>query len=383
MRWLAALCAAFLALLGLSPVAAQNVEPGLYEGTIGKLPIRVCFDESSINAGTYYYLKHLKPIALRKGEGEDPDVLTEFTGYEERTGGQWLSLRQTGETLSGIWRDGRRRLSIRLKQVLFTGGEFAGPCESKQFLLPRMAGASIKESAADFSGTPLTNLEFVPGPNFDAESVMISSFVLADPAQPGDRAINAALRRVLPIGVDDSDSGFLECMGMMNMSWGWDGNFEHSAQPEVLTARWLGVVHFNGVYCGGAHPSFWQSRQIFDRQSGAEVDPAAWLRKGALRFYEYEDPEGYYPKRPVAGLDDDLFRAVRRYWPREADDECTAVIEERWGGWDIGLGQGGLIFRPELPHVVTACVESVTVPWADLEPFLSDEGAAVRASLMP
>ena len=111
------------------------------------------------------------------------------------------------------------------------------------------------------------------------------------------------------------------------------------------------------------------------------MDPVGWLRKGALTFYEYEDPDGFYPKRPIAGLGDDLFSTVRTLWPGDADAECLEVIDGRPNGWDIGLGEGGMIFKPELPHVATACVESITVPWGDLEPFLSDEGRAVRASL--
>ena len=368
------------AALGAVPAKAERPEKGLYEGTIGTLPIRACFDESSTIAGTYYYLKHLKPIGLGI-EDDNAGVLLETTGYEEFTGGQWWSLRQKGEAVTGLWRDGRRRLPIRLKQVLYTGPNYTGPCDSKQFQMPRLAGASVKESAAEFAGVPVTNLEFYPGPNFDAESVFILSFVIAGSPQPGDAVINANLRRVLPVGVDESDSGFLECMGMMNMIRGWDGNFEHVAAPEVLTKRWLGVLHTQGVYCGGAHPNYWQNRQIFDRQSGAEVDPVGWLAKGALQFYEYESADFTGAKRPVAGLSEALYLLVRKYWPSEAEPECTDLIGSGMPGWDIGLGEGGMIFKPELPHVATACVESVTVPWGDLEPFLSDEGRAVRASL--
>ncbi len=368
------------ATLGAVPAKAERPEKGLYEGTIGTLSIRACFDESTTIAGTYYYLKHLKPIGLAIGEN-NPDVVRETTGYEEYTGGQWWSLRHKGETLSGVWRDGRRRLPIRLKQVLYTGGDYTGPCDSKQFQMPRLAGASVKESATEFAGVPVTTLTFDPGPAFDRDSVGISSFVLAGPPQAGDAAINAALRRVLPVGVDDSDSAFLECMGSMHIFWGQDGSFEHMAAPEVLTPRWLGVLNTQGVYCGGAHPNFWQNRQIFDRQSGAEVDPVGWLAKGALQFDEYESADFTGAKRPVAGLSEALYLLVRKYWPSEAEPECTDLIGSGMSGWDIGLGEGGMIFKPELPHVATACVESVTVPWGDLEPFLSEEGQAVRASL--
>lgn len=377
MRWLALV----LALAVSTPAQADALEPGVYEGKIGPLPIRACLDDGSFAAGTYYYLKHLRPIALRKGEATGQDTLAEFIGYEDRTGGEWLSLRQTGEKITGQWSNGRRLLPIRLKSVTIKVDDYSSPCEAKQFLGPRLAAASIVPSAEQFSGVPITRLTFDHGPYFDAEAVSIASFVLGGPPQPGDAAINMMLRRVLPMGVDDSDSDFLSCMGDMHAQTGQDGSFEHHAQPEVLTTRWLGVLHARSVYCGGAHPSFWQNRQVFDRQTGAEVDPAGWFTKGALGFYQYEDQDGLYPKRPVAGLSEDLYKVMRRYWPIGEDNECIDVIDGKGYGWDIGLGQTGLILKPELPHVATACIESVAVPWADLEPFLSEAGRAVRDSL--
>lgn len=373
--WIAAACAA----LGAVPVKANTLTPGLYEGTIGTLPIRVCFDDSASVAGTYYYLKHLKPIGLFNQDG-DANALREATGYEENTGGQWRTLRQSGGIITGQWTNGKRRLPIRLKEVLYTGGEYTGPCESKQFLTPRLAGSSIKASAADFATAPVTILEFVPGPGFDAETVFISSFAIAGPAQRGDAAINANLRRVLPVGVDESDSGFMECMGMMHLSWGWDGNFEHVAKPEVLNPRWLGVLHTQGVYCGGAHPNFWEARQVFDRSTGEEADPSAWLRKGALVFYEIDSESPNPPKRPVQALGPEVGALVSQRWS-DGDSECRDFLTDSSFGWDLGLGEGGMVFKPELPHVATACIQTVTVPWGDLEPYLSDTGKAVRDSL--
>lgn len=378
MRALAALLVVTLGAASLSPAQAQAIEPGLYEGTIGTLPIRACFDDSTQVAGTYYYLKHLKPIGLGKGEDGSPAALVETLGYEKPTGGKWTALRRAGTIITGQWRDGKRRLPIRLKSVPYTAGEYAGPCEATEFQGPRMAGSSVSESLSEMGGEQLTILTFTPGPAFDQEAVEIASFAITRPVQPGDSTINAALREVLPASSGDSD--FLQCLGMMHLAWGTDGEFSHLAQAEVLSSRWLGVLHTNGVYCGGAHPSFWQNRQIFDRETGREIDPSGWFKADALGFYEVESEEPGRAKRPVAGLSDGLHALVRKHWPSE-DSECTSVLDDRLPGWDIGLGQGGMTFRPELPHALTACAESVTVPWSELEPYLSAAGRAVRDSL--
>ena len=39
--------------------------------------------------------------------------------------------------------------------------------------------------------------------------------------------------------------------------------------------------------------------------------------------------------------------------------------------WDIGLTRSGLAFTPGMPHVLAACANAMTVPWAALAPFLS------------
>lgn len=377
MRALAACLAIALAAIGHAPARAQAVEPGLYEGTIGTLPIRACFDQSANVAGAYYYLKHLKPIGLRAESEDATHALIESIGYDAPTGGRWAALKQSAAGIIGQWRNGKRRLPITLKPVPFSAGEYSGPCESEEFQAPRLTGSSIEETAAQVAGEAVTTLTYKPGPAFDPGMVEIATFALSGNAQPGDGAINAALREVLPASPDKS--GVIECMGMMHLAWGADGNYSHLAQPEVVTPRWVGVLNTYSVYCGGAHPSFWESRQIFDRLTGAEVDPVSWFQPEALQFYEFEGEVSARPKRPVAGLAEGLHALVRKVWPSE-DSECAGVIEEGLPGWDIGLGQSGMLFRPELPHSMTACAETVQVPWAELEPFLSETGRAVRAS---
>src|SRR5690606_6778013 len=69
MRHLAALAALLLA----APAAGQArpAWAGVWQGTISRLPVRLCIDARDGAArGSYYYLSELEPIALGEDDGE-------------------------------------------------------------------------------------------------------------------------------------------------------------------------------------------------------------------------------------------------------------------------------------------------------------------------
>ncbi len=364
----------FSAPLAQAETEGEQFASGLYDGTIGKMPIRVCFDAGSVT-GTYYYLEHLKPIALRPDKDETPGLLVERLGYDDPTGGIWHMAISGQDALSGKWVSAKRNLPIRLKRKPFTKDQFTGPCESPEFLAPRMRGDKVVESEAVFEGVSYTRLRYVAGPQFESESVSIASFALK-PEQSGDTLINATLRKAMPDG--SGTSNFMQCMGMMHLRWGADGTFHHEVMPELISDRWLGVVHSTSIYCGGAHPSFWNKRRVYDRQSGEEVDPSLFLTDASFVFYDVssDDP---LPQRLVRHVSDELKTAIGKNWSVEGSD-CWQEIRD-FPGWELGLARNGIVFEPDLPHVIKACGEAVTVPWSQLDGMLSEKGKAVRDSL--
>lgn len=354
---------------------AKTLAAGLYEGTIGTLAIRVCFDDG-YTTGTYYYLEHLKPIALRPDDKDTPGVLVEKLGFGDDPVAAWHIAENTGETVRGQWRNASRSLPIALERVPYTPAKYTGPCESVEFLAPRMAGGVISSAPATFDGIAYTSLAYVPGQQFNRETISIESFAI-EPVREGDATINRELRKVLPDGSGTSE--FMQCMGMMHLQWGTDGEFNHRVSPELVTGDWLGVRHDNSQYCGGAHPNYWLDRQVFDRRTGKEIDPANWLKNTSLIFFEFE-AERSFAKRPVSGLSPPLMALVGKYWPGD-NAECWSMSGDAFFGWDMGLAKKGIIFKPEVPHAITPCAESVIVPWSDLTDHLTTEGKAVRDSL--
>lgn len=365
------------------PVAAQG-DPlrGVWTGTVGNMAVHACFNGDD-GDGVYYHDRHKALIFLDNEQGE----FAERVGYDDPSGSCWHLSRIGDARASGAWHEAGRQLPIELSRVAWTARDefFDSPCESMAFMGPRLGGGSLASEAAEIAGQGYTVLRYVPPAHFDADDIFIQTFAL-----PGsglaDARINHALAFDLPRG-DVSDE-FAECFGMHAAFRGMDGYFYKHVQPELLTDRWLGDSENNSLYCGGAHPSHWSLRRVFDRYDGEEVDPATWLNDSALdRRVLAPGPDASV----YATVADAFMPVLLRNWftlPEGSAEEDVAdradciEIAGRTQGWDFGLAEdgSGMAFIPQVPHVATPCAETVVVDWAQLEPFLTIEGQAVASS---
>ncbi len=371
-----------LAALALVAAPASAQEPPqqgrIWKGTLGEAAITACFAEESAYDGAYYVDSVLEPIRLAQVEGSDPPAITEMRGYDDATGATWTL--QSGEgNIAGERSKGEETLPIRLTASPVQLPEYGSACETAAFLDPLLVGGETSSKRDSFDGTAYTVLTYQGPKRAGIEDYAVSSFAL-DPVRPGDAAINRALAEALPDGTASHIMG--QCVGM-SLPGGIGGYMEEAWAPTMITARWLGIRRSGSSYCGGAHPNHSITLAVYDRASGAEVDPSAWFKPGALEFYDFESDISPKPaKRPVAGMSAALAKALRAHWPaREDEDECG--LPEDLGGfsWDIGLTREGPVFVPQLPHVMFACTEEVAIPWKAVRPLLSDEGRAVMASL--
>ena len=382
----------FLALIALAyaiPATAQDGGlRGVWQGTIGDLPVRACFGGEDAN-GVYYYDRHRLLIRLLNEEG----VFSEAIGYGDPGAANWRFSQLEGGRANGEWRDGRRAVPIRLSQVdWYPRNEWDNPCESGAFINPRLAGGTVRSEAATLEGPGVgpgegqayIRLDYVPPSHFSADDVQISTFALLD-EHWGDHAINYALAYDLPRG--DLGDALGDCFAMMAAVNGMDGYFHKLVRPELLSARWLGVIESNNLYCGGAHPSHWTKRRVFDRNAGIEVNPLGWLndRGVARELLSSGGDTSVYTR-----LSEDLVAVLIAHWPgatethsvgeQELVAECIDLARSM-SSWDIGLGADGMAFIPQVPHAMMPCAETVNVPWAQLAHFLSLEGQAARESL--
>ena len=350
-----------LASLAATPVqAAAGQQPweGVWQGTIGTLPVRACFDQRSDNwaNGSYYYVSKLVPIALRKESGAG--VWTEHDGGAEESGGSWTLSNQDGNHLSGQWRSGSKSLPVALTRVAARIKE-EGFCASAEFHGPRVRPIRVTSAAASNEGIAFTKLTYDVGPAFPDTS--ITGFAIRE-QQPGDRAINAALR----VDASNPDADYLACDRQQVGQNGISGSFAYEAEPALLTSEFVSATISSGGDCGGAHPDDSTYHRAFDRKTGKPVDLGTWFTARGVKAREAGDTGPYRELTPA------LRNEVLRHFKFD-EAECREAVSSA-DYWDIALGRTGLSFTPSLPHVAEACAEPATVPLKDLSGWLSPAG---------
>lgn len=352
-----------LAALALAaPAQAAPAWHGVWQGTIGTLPVRACLQQRSetYSNGSYYYLSRLDPIPLSH---ED-----DGSWSEENGSGRWTVAAATSSRLTGTWRGGGKSLPVALTRVAMAAGE-EDPCGSTAYIAPRLRPVRITSKPARTNGFAHTELIYDVG----FQDVAISSFSYP-PTQPGDAAINAALR--LDPAKHGGDADYLDCMKMALASGGRDGDFQMSYTPALVTPEYLSVAASTGGFCGGAHPDESQWHLVFDRTSGKAVDIARWLTARAVVPNDGERSTSIRQITPA------LKALALKHFPfgRGEDADCReAVSGEDY--WEIAPTRRGLALTPSLPHVVQACEDAAVVPFAELASFLSPEGRAGIARL--
>ena len=221
--------------------------------------------------------------------------------------------------------------------------------------------ARSSREPAELAGWRYTRQTYKPAAHFTDE-VTVESFTFAS-EQPGDRAIVAWLASHLPRGTMDDDVRRMRRRARCPRS-APTGSSSETLTPAMVSRAFLAVEENSGTYCGGAHPNYYTVDHTFDRQTGEEIDLFDWIGE---------------PR--IDGEDSTLRRALRALvvarWPADAEAECREMAEDT-EYWSLGLAREGLVFRPDFPHVATACEEPVTVEWrrADAVPRRRGPGGA-------
>lgn len=359
-----ALIATLLALFAVPASAAETPAwQGVWQGTIGTLPVRVCLDRHDYDAsgggfGAYYYTRHLRLITLE----QQGDSKSWAEASDAKAGERWRFDTVTQALLTARWTQGARSLPVRLTRAEAVATD-EQPCGSMAFNRPRLTAGRVTTTRASKDGATYWRLAYVPGSQF-ADSVTLETFAL-DGRTPAIARVNAVLGRVLP--GDPAKSDWFECLaGNLNFN-ARDGDYQQTVAPEMITPHWLTASHDINYYCGGAHPDGGVNARTFDLDAGTEVDLNDWLAASAVKSERFEG------STDVSRTLTPAFRAfvLARWKPEEA--ECREPVTEA-ESWDIGLTRQGLAFTPELAHVVAACAEPILVGFDRLAPWLGPHG---------
>jgi hypothetical protein len=366
------IAAFMLGVLAPSAALAQPASgaglPGIWEGTIGTLPVRACFVTRDYGSfGAYYYQSRLQMIALEEQEGARGTFLEGGGGGAgPGTAAARWRISQAGATgLTGQWTRGRRTLPVRLRLVARPQGEDSA-CASLAFQRPRLAGVQTIRTRVTYDGVDFTQLMLDPRNRFE---IAVKTFALDGTSEP-IRRINAALAE--PLAGDPPH--WFECVtNSMQMS-AYEGDYSQELTPVMLSPRWLSVQDQQGGFCGGAHPDASSSYRLFDMNTGGEVDLHDWFN---AQGFARERPEG--ATEDIVTLTPALRNEIIGTWRPQAE-ECGPVIREA-EDWIVGLSRDGILFGPSLPHVVAACEEEWVIPFDRLRPYLTSEAQALVRAL--
>ena len=354
---LAPIAAAFMA---SAPVGLE----GVWQGSIGELPIRVCFStREPMVFGSYYYERHRRLIALEAEEGDD----TAFRENDARDSSHpgWRIERVDGASLTARWTHGRRTLRVRLTRVAGWESEAGedeenGPCMSMAFNAPRLTEIEVIEAAASADGTAYRKRRLRHGGQFEAQ---VETFAL-DRDDPAARRVNAILSQAL---AGDPPEWF-ECLRNALRFFPHEGSFDQTIDPAVISERWLSVVENHDSYCGGNHPNSGKTYRIFDLTNGAEADLLSWFGPNWVERSPEEAEVTYYTLRP------EFRERILAGWRSEVPDCEEAIRSQEF--WDVGITRQGFVFTPSLPHVIQACGEEFRLSFEGARDLLTPEGAA-------
>lgn len=334
---------------------------GIWEGTVGTLPVRACFTQTEDGAfGAYYYLSRLQAIGLVQQDGRRDAFDESGTGGAQAG---WRIERADATGLTARWTGGGRTLPVRLRRVARQSGE-ESPCADVAFHRPRLAGVRTVSTRATVDGVAYTKLTLDTRGRFAST---VETFAL-DGSGPAVRRINRAMGEEL---AGDPPAWFACVSGSLEQM-PYEGETNDRFEPVMISRRWLSVAAHNDSSCGGAHPNASNVYLTYDLTTGAEAEPLDWFTTRAVRRERYGGGAG--------GVSRTLQPAFRAFilsgWradPQAA--ECDEVIRSQ-SDWNVGITRAGFVFTPSLPHVVQACFEEFTIPFDRIRPWLTS--AAVQ-----
>lgn len=363
-RGCALLLAAVAWLAGAGTALAQPVY-GVWRGTLGRQEVMVNLQPEGCGSA-YYYLRHLWSI-----------VLTEKSARRDRwhegpedAPAVWTLEAVSDGAIEGTWSDaaGQRRLPLRLKRVAAAGSEKPNECSGtgyEAFNAPRVKAKAPVAIEARIEGRPWKSLE-VPGTEIRA--------LLVPAAAP---SVPPRLERRQRRWVDQTLVDYFECqLGVSEVTQGKQTVPEYRAEwaPVHWNGRWLTLRENHTDFCAGAHPNFGVlSTLVWDLAADREVDPWSWLAVGKTPYGGRDLPPKL--KTLLAKI-----YAKGRDGNDDSDRQCREAVDEL-AGYKLAPSAEGMVFLPDLPHVVWACADDIVVPWAQLGPFLTPAGKAAQAGL--
>ncbi|WP_235910442.1 hypothetical protein [Deinococcus kurensis] len=309
---------------------------GTYRGTLGTLPVALSLDPKG--ESRYFYEGRSLDLFLETGRAGNQLVLQESVRRE--LGGDpvvtgCFTLMPAPGGLKGTW---QAPGAARPQEVTLTPLD-AGRLPLRLPLSPGLSALRRDDPLAFLK----LNRPWVTLTGGRAVREPLSGVTY--PRVPGaSGALNAALQdRQLRHAADA-----LDCRALLPEAAQKDPQEGYilSAAITLSNARLLSLREDVNYYCGGAHPDNWTQGVILERDTGRAV-PLTTL----------------FPKLSAARQKTLYLSGVKT----KVEAECLDVLRGDADEFTAHLSAAGVNLTPsDLPHVVSACAETVTLPYAAL-----------------
>ena len=337
--------------------------PGIYQGTLGTQAITLelagTVSQDSEHADRYAYDRHGVGIALERGRAADRTANYSLVGVESVFQGDGsgaracLNLAADGDGLKGTWStpDGRKKLPVTLSRVNVNIMPLA---------LPSSPGLLKLRSTDPFTFVAL-NRAWTRVAGGAREPL---TGVTYPRVAGGAAALNAALQdNQLKLAADA-----LDCLSGNGVNLQTGADYSGAGTLSWKSARLVSLHEEVAYYCGGAHPDNYTAGVTLDTRTGAAVKLAGkpgtlWPALNARKVQAL-----YLAGYPRGGDVADCLDSV-----------SSPDISTEYDNYTLYLSAKGLALWPSyLPHVVQACAEVVTVPYARLRTLADPKSVYFR-----
>jgi hypothetical protein len=338
------------ALLAAGTACAQQCD-GTWDGRLGAAPLMLQFNWDRL--GWYYLGTALSGAVLRPIESTPPSW-DEYDEQGHRTATLRLSCQ--GEALSGERTsvDGQRS-AVSARRV-----------EDATYNRRRLAAAELVTQRALPEHGRVLEVATVRGlPQL--ETVRIRQ------PRGAEVAVNARLRAALLQQLDNH----LQCQALLRAQ----GQFEHPGGDSFTLQRlaWNGSVlslqfWLHGL-CGGTDAYASPQQYTFDTTTGQELPLARWLQA--------DYAEGVAAGTPLHDqlVLPQILRGRRKLEDLPASRRGCAAYELAEKAVPRGVEEDGMVFGFDYSEAMASCGLAFVLPWARLEPFLSDDGRRWRQAM--
>ena len=192
-----------------------------------------------------------------------------------------------------------------------------------------------------------------------------------------DAKIMAKVNALLATKEKEDRGAYTDCLKMlkdMKMKPDKD-SYNEDITVRYLSVRMLSIEVVTSYYCAGAYPTNGAEAPVsVDLSTGTAIDWTTQFKPGFLNVESKADV-------PPPGMLTKIYRA--RYSKAKDDADCRREITDQDPFSSPPIvwldAKGGIVFQPDLPHVIAACALTLTLTPAQIAPYLKN--AALTADL--